>query len=149
MGRPTTYSPEVADRILERLAGGESLRAICRDEGMPSESTARSWVKDRPELAARYARARDQGLDCLADEILEIADTPEIGEKAKETPTGTEVTRADMTEHRRLKIEARKWYLSKLAPKRYGDRQTVELEPGDGLAERLARALERVDGGAT
>lgn len=127
-GRKSTYTDEIADQICARLATGESLAGICRDEGMPPESTVRTWVIDDPSgFAAKYARARDIGLDCVADEIIRIADTPIEGVVVKESEDGVETTRKDMLEHRRLQVEARKWYLSKLAPKRYGDRQQVDV----------------------
>lgn len=125
-GQPLTYTKAVADDICARLATGESLRGICRDEGMPPESTVRRWVlEDHDGFAARYARARDMGLDSLADEILEISNTPQVGTKTVSKATGVEVTEADMIEHRRLQVDARKWYLAKLAPKKYGDKLAI------------------------
>lgn len=128
-----TFTPAIAAAICERLAAGESLRAICRDDHIPPESTVRGWVVDNVQgFAAQYARARDIGLDCVADEIREIADTPVIGETETSKEWGTEVKRGDMIEHRKLQVDARKWYLSKLAPKRYGDTQKLELTGADG-----------------
>ncbi len=133
MHKAITYTPEIAVIICERLAAGESLRAICRTEGMPPESTVRWWViDDHNGFAAQYTRARDIGLDVMADELVEIADTTQEGTKIKETLFGDEVTRGDMLEHRRLRVDARKWYLAKLAPKRYGDRQSLEMSGPDG-----------------
>ena len=146
-GRPSRYSQELADAICERLAEGESLRAICRDEGMPPEPTVRGWVIDDAQgFAAQYARARDIGLDVMADELLNIADTPVEGVRREESEGGAKEVREDMLGHRRLQVDARKWYLSKLAPKKYGERSAVELTvPGGSLAERLARARARND----
>ena len=143
------FSREIADKILARLSAGESLRAICRDEGMPAESTVRLWAVDDVEgFAAQYARARDIGLDSIADEIVEIANTPEVGTVEtdkidKEGAPYTEVKRGDMIEHRRLKVDARKWYLSKLAPKRYGERLALEHSGEVGIAAQLRAARER------
>jgi hypothetical protein len=147
MGRPSEYTEEKATAICALLAEGLSLREICKKDGMPPHSTVRQWVlDDRAGFAAHYARARDFGLDALADEILEIANTPKEGIKTVEKPTGTEVTNGDMIEHRRLQVEARKWYLSKLAPKRYGDKLAVEHDVSDALAERLKTARARAHG---
>jgi len=123
-----SFSQKVADAICARLAAGESLRAICRAKGMPAESTVRLWARDNVAgFSAQYTRARDIGLDVLAEEILEIADTPELGSTTRVSADGeVEITEGDMLQHRKLKIDARKWFLSKLAPKRYGDRQLVE-----------------------
>lgn len=132
-GRPSTYTPEVAALICERLAAGESLRAICRTAGMPPESTVRGWVLDNVQgFAAQYARARDLGLDTLADECLAIADTPKVGVRREESEDGTKEVREDMLGHRKLQVDTRKWYLSKLAPKKYGDKTSMELTGADG-----------------
>lgn len=127
-GQKCTYTQAVADEICRRLSDGESLRAICRDPGMPPDSTVRNWVLDDVNgFATQYARAKDFGIDRLAEEILEIADTPEPGEVEVSKPNGVEVKRGDMIEHRRLKVDSRKWYVAKLAPKRYGDRTAIDL----------------------
>lgn len=143
-----TYNRALADHILSRLARGESLRGICRDPGISfSEAAVRSWaVDDVDGFAARYAQARDQGLDSLADEIIEISNTPVIGEKTVTKATGTETTTGDMVEHRRLQVDARKWYLAKLAPKRYGDKQEVTHVVEVETAELLLQGRKRSGG---
>lgn len=114
-GRKSLYTPEIAEKICEALAEGKSLRSICKDEGMPSEAAVRLWVVDDVNgFAAQYTRARDVGLDCVAEEVFEIAD--------------------DGADHQRdrLKFDARRWYLSKLAPKRYGDKLETTLQGPNG-----------------
>lgn len=124
------YTQEVADRICEGLAEGKSLRAVCAEPGMPSESTVRAWALDDVEgFAAQYARAREIGYERLADELLEIADTPQLGVKTTHKASGTETTEGDMIEHRRLQVDARKWMLAKMLPKKYGDRQVIAGDP--------------------
>jgi hypothetical protein len=58
----------------------------------------------------------------IFEEILEIADTPKEGIKKKETDKGVEITTGDMIQHRRLQVDARKWMLGKMNPKKYGDK---------------------------
>lgn len=129
-GRPSTFTVEIADEICGRLAEGESLRAICRDSHLPSEGTVRGWVvDDREGFSAQYARARDIGLEHMADEILEISD-----ETSRDT-ISTE--RGDMPDHEwiarsRLRVDARKWLLSKRLPKTYGDKVQTEHSGPDG-----------------
>lgn len=145
MGRPSTFSQKTADAICARLAAGESLRAICRDSEMPPDSTVRQWVIDDAEgFAAQYARARDLGLDSLADELLEIADTPQTGQKTVSKATGVEITEGDMIEHRRLQVDARKWYLSKVAPKKYGEKVQQEVSGPDGAPFQAAAPVFNV-----
>lgn len=114
-GRPSLYTPEIAELILLGVSEGKSLRKICEPEDMPSEAAVRRWVMDDHEgFAAHYTRSRDIGLDCRADAIIEDA------KAAKDAGLG------------RLSFDADRWYLSKLAPKRYGDKLTTELTGADG-----------------
>jgi hypothetical protein len=128
------FSREVADAICQRLADGESLNAICKTEGMPAESTVRAWALDDVEgFAANYARARAIGYERLADELLSIADTPVVGVKTKTNDKGeTETTEGDMIEHRRLQVDARKWMLAKMLPKKFGDKIETTVQGPNG-----------------
>lgn len=129
-GRPSIYSEQLVDTICSRLAEGESLRKICQDDDMPGRQTVLSWLDDDryAEFRAKYARAREAQADHLAAEIVEIADTPQVGVKTVTKESGIETTEGDMVEHRKLRILARQWYAAKLAPKKYGDK----LELGGG-----------------
>lgn len=138
------FRQEVADEICRRLAEGESLNAICKTEGLPAESTVRAWALDDVEgFAAKYARARALGYERLGEEVLKIADTTQTGVIRTVRADGTEeVKHADMIEHRRLQVDTRKWMLSKMLPKVYGDKldlnhtgqMTVSLRSDDADA---------------
>lgn len=126
MARAGSYTNEVAMAICDRLAAGESLLSICKDDDMPSRSVVHEWiVENRHGFADKYARAREIQADTLADEVLQIANTPQMGTKSVSKATGMEVTEGDMIEHRRLQVDARKWYLAKVAPKKYGDKLAI------------------------
>lgn len=71
----------------------------------------------------------------MAEEIIEIANTPVIGQKTVSKATGLETTECDMIEHRRLQVDARKWYLSKVLPKVYGDK--LDLNHSGGVTVRV------------
>lgn len=114
MGRPSSYTQETADRICELLASGESLRRVCMLEGMPTRVTVMNWMDDHPDFYAKYARARDIGLDERADRMQETIEQE------------PDVARA------RLQLDYGKWYLAKLAPKRYGEKLDLELTGRDG-----------------
>lgn len=134
MGQQSTYTPELAAEICERLATGESLRAICSDADMPSERTVRRWASDDVEgFAPQYARARDMGLDTMADSLLDIADdgTNDWVESNDPDNPGYRLN-GENVQRSKLRVDARKWYLSKLAPKKYGDKTSMELTGADG-----------------
>lgn len=136
-GRPTDYSAYLAEKICERITEGQSLRTICADEFMPGKATVFRWLAAFPEFRDQYARAREAQADVMAEEILEIADTPEEGERREEGSNKDgafdKTVVEDMLGHRRLQVDARKWLMSKLAPKKYGDKVTAEhTGPGGG-----------------
>lgn len=111
IGRPSSYVQEVADDICMLLAQGESLRKICERPGMPTRQTIFNWLDENKEFFDQYARARESQADFLLEELLEISDlaTPEDVNVAK------------------LRVDARKWFITKVAPKKYGDRVTQEI----------------------
>ena len=77
MARPTDYNDQIADVICERIADGESLRAICACEGMPSKATVFRWLGKHKEFHDQYARARDEQAESFADELVSISDEQE------------------------------------------------------------------------
>lgn len=129
MGQKSTFNQEDADTICAALAEGHSLLSICEAMGLPV-STARQWELDNPEHAANAARAREMGCHALADQALRIADTPQLGTVRTIKPDGSvEERQEDMTAHRRLQIDTRKWLLSRWLPKVYGERTTLAGDP--------------------
>ncbi len=116
MGRPSEYSDEVAALILERLSEGESLRTICADERLPHRSTVFRWLAARPDFARAYAHAKEMGCELIAETALE--------EALAATPATAQVER--------LRWDARRWHVSKLHPRRFGDRVSAELSGPDG-----------------
>jgi len=133
MGRPSDYTEDMAIEICARLASGESLVRMCKADDMPSVSTVYRWIQAHVEFRDNYTRAREDQADTLADEILDIANTPVVGVKTKTNEKGeVETTEGDMIEHRRLQVDARKWIAAKLKPKKYGDKQQTEVTGADG-----------------
>lgn len=129
MGRKSEFNQDIADKICEGLIQGLSLTTICKARSMPSDRTILRWL-DHPDNSAfcrQYARAREAGADWLANEIIDIADnsTPENVNNA------------------RLQIDARKWYASKLKPKKYGDRITTEHTGNVSLTDLSEAELDR------
>lgn len=155
------FTQEIADIICAALAAGRSLRDACSEPGMPSEATVRAWAVDDVEgFNAQYTRARQLGLDCMADELLHIARTPLEGRKTKtksskikagdvETDaveTETEVSTGDAVDRSKLYADKLQWYLSKLAPKRYGDKIEIEHSGSVSIEDRLRAGRKRVGG---
>lgn len=123
MGRPSTFTPEIADEICERLANGEPLRAICRDDHMPAWRTVYDWVDAHSDFATRIARAREVGFDAIAEDTVELID--EVPERT-ETQFGSKVD-AGHVQWQKNRVEQRMKLLAKWCPQKYGDKQAVEL----------------------
>ncbi|MEE9876582.1 MAG: hypothetical protein PBU97_08085 [Stenotrophomonas maltophilia] len=169
MARPSKKTAKLVQAIVERLAEGEPLAQICRDEGMPAARTVREWQQTDETVSAAIARAREEGFDAIAAECLRIADTPMPGKIEKRELLGvlkhkdedgkgqsvalpeaelvvTEERTEDMLGHRKLQIETRLKLLAKWDPKRYGDRLAVDHGVQDNLAAQLRAARERATG---
>jgi len=145
-GRPVTYTREIADTVCARLASGEALRQICRDEGMPPAPTVREWVvSDRDGFAERYMRARELGWQEMAEETIDIADDGSNDWTERETEKGRVVKAfdAEHVQRSRLRIDTRKWLLSKMLPGLFGER--VALTGGDGGAIKTEETGNPVD----
>jgi hypothetical protein len=120
-GRPSLYDETVAALILSRISAGESLRSICRSEELPAESTVRLWaLQDREGFSARLARAWELRAEHIADELLEIADDGSGDTWTDEE--GIVRTNNDVIQRSRLRVDTRKWLLSKVLPRKYGEK---------------------------
>lgn len=133
-GRPSSYTPKVADEILTRLAEGETLLEICRDDHLPNRTTVQLWViDDREGFSSKYAQARAAQMERMAEEIVGIADdgtndwmTRQVGDEVVTVADHEHIQRS------KLRVDARKWLLSKLAAHTYGDKVSAELTGKDG-----------------
>lgn len=119
IGRPSSFTQEVADEICRRMAEGQSLRAILRDEGMPSWMTVWRWSEDNEAFRAQYARARQAQAHRWVDEIVEISDDDSRDWTERD---GVPVVNGEAIQRSRLRVDTRKWFASKVLPKIYGDK---------------------------
>jgi hypothetical protein len=146
-GRPTTYSQEMVSAICERIAEGESLRAICRDPGMPNKSTVFLWLSQHSSFSDQYARAKEESAEAFADEIVEIADERDGKAIMVDGAEVAVVFDSTAVARNRLRVDARKWVASKLKPKKYGEKigidhsGSIETLTDDRLNARLAELL--------
>lgn len=119
-GRPSTYTDEMGDRICDLLTEGKSLRKICMGDDFPHASTVYVWLDRFPSFADKYVRAREAATEDMLEDILEIADEKGIDPQEK-----------------RVRIDTRKWVMGRLKPKKYGDKQQVEVGNKDGEALKV------------
>lgn len=138
LGRPTTYSEELAEEICRRLrtrnpnGTPRALRSIANDDDMPPESRIYKWLAKHEAFRQLYAHAREDQAHMLAEQCIDIADNGAHDVIADDD--GNEKVNPDVVQRARLRFDARKWYAAKLNPKVYGDKVTQEVTGADGAA---------------
>jgi hypothetical protein len=155
-GRGTVSRERIERRICELLAEGWTLRQVCSEPGMPSKATVLRWTQGEGPFADHYARAREVGYHSMADELIEIADDGRNDWIEREGRGGqTYIALNDEAVARsKMRIDTRKWLLSKALPKIYGDKHDISLdakldinldEVRSGIADQFARVFAAFD----
>lgn len=141
----TKFSQEIFDEICVRIAEGESLRKICKDEKMPSLVAVWKWLNNSEELVKQYTRAREEQAETLVDEMIDIADYKKDDTYLDEN--GKEIIDQEVIARSRLRVDARKWVASKLKPKKFGDYTKVQAEIKDtsSTSSWLGEVLSEID----
>ncbi|NQY41964.1 MAG: hypothetical protein HRT87_01255 [Legionellales bacterium] len=109
--------------VTDRVANGESLRAVLRDENTMGSESFYKWMEQDESKAKQYAHAYSVRADVIFEEILEIADKQ--GSDV-DIVDGKEVTNNNVVQRSRLQVDARKWVLAKMNPKKYSDKIQVD-----------------------
>lgn len=110
-GRPSKYTEELADRMMIEIAAGMSVRALCEDlDWTPDKKTFYTWMYKHPEFLHKYESAKAAQAQWAAELIEEIADN----------------ATAETIQVDKLRADVRKWTASRLLPKKYGDKQTID-----------------------
>jgi terminase small subunit-like protein len=137
MGRPSSYTDEIAQQILDRISNGEMLTKICQNENMPPRKTVYTWQRTRADFRAAYARAREEWAEFYEEKVLEIAfnDSGDFFiENGRAVADHAQVQRA------RLQVDTLKWFMMKWAPRRYGESPEIAIEP-ERIVARITRTI--------
>lgn len=121
----TAYTPELAEKFCAVVADGKSIRAACKQPGMPSKASVFRWLREHPEFAAMYEIATDERADTLIDEIVEIADNCK--------------TDADSIRKAKLRIHARVEQAQKMKPRKYGTKMELTGAGGGALTVEIVQ----------
>lgn len=148
-GRPTKYTKELGDLICSELSEGKSLRTVCKADDMPDKSTVFRWLRTDQDFQDQYTRAKQEAADALADEILDISDDGsndwmdvEYGNKT------VRKTDPEALQRSKLRVDTRKWLMSKMKPKQYGEHLKIDQDTEvthkfeDMDDDQLDRAIE-------
>ena len=141
-GRPSKYSEELATVICARLVEGESLKAICREDGMPAASTVFLWLDAHEAFRTKYARARELQAELQVDEMTEIADDGRNDWMERKNADGENIGWKENGEslmRSKIRLEQRRWTAEKLLPKKYGAKMSI------GGADDLPPIKETLD----
>jgi len=142
-GRPKfEYTEQLANEILEAIATSEKgLHLLCKEnKEWPSYRVVYEWIQTREDFRNKYARAREEQADYLADQIIEIAD--DSSGDIEYDKEGNERENREFVSRSKLKVEARKWKASKLAPKKYGDKLEVDQNVSGSIVWKEERSYE-------
>lgn len=138
------------NEILSRVECGESVISICKDVGIFNREFY-AFKKGNEERETKYARAKEIQQDYYAEEIIQIADN--VSKDIEKDSEGKPYIDGFAAQRAKIMIDARKWTMGKLAPKKYGDKQVIDNTSSDGsmspapvddkeLARRLAFMLQ-------
>ena len=136
-GKRTTPGSEdrakISAVVLAGMRGGLSALKACQAANV-SHSTFLGWVNQDTALADNYAHAREDLIERMAQEVLELSDS-DVGF----LPDGKKDWAA--VQKHKLQVDTRKWLLSKLAPKKYGDKLEVSGDAANPLVTRIERVV--------
>jgi hypothetical protein len=132
VGAPVEWTPDRKEKAIEtiftEMAQGKSLRQILdHNDTLPSRRLFYEWMAKDSVLSNHYEAISLLRADIMFDEMIEIADDGTRDYMTKEIGDGIEVQVLN-TEHiqrSRLRIDARKWILSKMVPKKFGDKTDI------------------------
>lgn len=150
-GRQNTFSLTLAAAICDLVADGLALPAICRLENMPCRAAVYHWLaigdkdpeSDHGRFVDLYARAREMRAELMADEFLDIVDDSRNDYMLKTDEDGTQrvTLDAENIQRSRLRADARKWLMAKIAPRKYGDKVEHSHGGTDGGAIKHEHSL--------
>lgn len=126
LGRPDDYSEELAKLICDTIAScSKGIKTLCKENPKwPSYNTIYRWLPIHAEFSDLYARAKQQQIEVLVEEILEIAD--DSSNDYIENSEGKLIVNHEHINRCRLRIDTRKWLAAKLCPRIYGDKMVTE-----------------------
>lgn len=138
MARPSDYTQELADRICEELSEGVSLRTVCLADDMPSARTVFRWLRTNEQFCQQYARAKEESADAMAEELLDISD-----ESVKDAYGADPKASSAVVQAQKLRVDTRKWLMSKMKPKKYQDKLDVTSD-GKAIPQPIYGGIKEV-----
>lgn len=133
--------------ICARVSDGESVRTLLLEKGMPSSKTFYEWLDNDSEKVKQYTRATNSRADKIFEDILVIADKQDNDVYEIEID-GKIIEKVDhnVINRNKLQVDARKWMVGKMNPKKYGDNKVIDLNVDDkkSTPEDRAARIEKL-----
>lgn len=117
-GRPSVFTPELAEEICQLIMLGGSVQEIGANPKFPGETTIYRWLQNDEIFREMYTSAREAQADRKFDQAWILARDATIED----------------AHVRRLQVDTIKWQAGKLSPRKYGDLKRVEMTGADGGA---------------
>lgn len=140
-GGEGVYSDELAEKICERMCLGEAPTQICKDPTMPSYPTVIRWSLSEDPKYAVFQVMFDEAKKIMwmyhADQMLDVSDdsvNDYIERYNKFTEEMERVVDPENIQRAKLRVDTRKWLLSKMLPHLYGDKVDVSIGGRNGKA---------------
>ena len=124
---------KIFDDICELIISGKSLRFALKKVSLPAK-TFFVWLRDNEVLSKQYARATTERAELMFEDMFDIADDGSNDWMEKKNERGEVVGWSINGEHiqrSRVRIDTRKWALSKMMPKKYGDMIKIDYNQID------------------
>lgn len=133
---------EIFDTILADMTEGKALRKCIKEAGI-STATFYTWMNKVPDRLKQYARAHEIRAEIMASEILEIADdsSQDVINSEKLGP----IENKEFINRSRVRIDSRKWLMSKMLPKKYGDSLKLQGDPDNPIESKLTIEIIQSD----
>ncbi len=133
---------EIFTRICEQIKTGRSLRSVLKDNDMPASETFFKWVDSNESKTKQYARACEERADAMFEEMLDISDDGTNDFQKVDLGDGVEVEKFnhEHVQRSKLRVDTRKWMLSKMMPKKYGDKIDITSE-GEKISSPVINVL--------
>ena len=147
-GVPLTYTKELGEEICQKLSVSEyGLKRLCAENPhWPCKQTIFEWRIKVKEFGDLYAIAKQDQIETLIDDCLDIADDTSHDTLLKQNKNGEEyeVCNSEWINRSRLRIDTRKFLAAKLAPKIYGDK-IAEKDNAESLSDAVIAMKELAD----
>ena len=139
LGRPSDYTQELATLICEKIGLGQSMRSVCEEDGMPTMQTVWRWLREKPDFNEQYRHATEERTEAQQEMLLEMGDKAIAHAEEADFKAAAAVVNAY-----KLKADNFKWSMSKMKPKKYGDKLDVTSD-GKALPTPIYGGQSTVD----